>query len=125
MKNDLQIYYFPRLEARLDVAVYGCSQHADKERGVWVMNDARYSRFKLQHIMRFREANEDDKRNYLLTNTVVPTDYCMMDCYDEWDKKDTSLMVVGNAEELNKRLNEIRGEVREKDAKLYDLFKKL
>lgn len=122
MTNDLTYRCFPKIDTYVDVAVYSCSQHADSELGKWVMNDAKYARFKLENIYSFREASDTDKRNYLLSNTIVPTDYCMMDGYDEWEKKKISVMVVGKPEELNKKLATIINEVSKKSKKLYEVF---
>ena len=124
MTNDLSYRCYPKLDTYVDVAVYECSQHADSKSNKWVVNDARYRGFKLENIYSFREATESDKKNYMISddNTIVPTEYCMMDGFDEWEKKRVSLMVVGNAEELNKRLNLINSEVDENYKKLYEWF---
>lgn len=125
MTKDLSYHCYPKIETVVDVAVYECSQHADRKSNKWVVNDARYRGFKLKDIYSFREATDSDKKNYMISddNTIVPTEYCMMDGFDEWEKKRVSLMVVGNAEELNKRLNLINSEVDEKYEKLYEWFK--
>ena len=123
MTNDLTYHCFPKIDTYVDVACYSVSQHADHKLGKWVMNDARYSRFKLENIHQFREAKDSDKKEYLLNNTVVPTDYCMMEYYDEWEKKHKSIMVVGNAEEMNKKLETINRAVNEKYEKMYEWFK--
>lgn len=122
MTNDLAYHCFPKIDTYVDVAVYSCSQHADHELGKWVMNDAKYARFKLENIYSFREATDSDKRKYLLSNTIVPTDYCMMDGYDEWEKKKISVMVVGKPEELNKKLATIINEISKKSKKLHEVF---
>ena len=123
MTNDLTYNCFSRIDTYVNVAVYGFSQHADLESGKWVMDDAKYRNYRLENIYSFREATDKDKKEYLLHNSIVPTEYCMMDGYDEWEKKRISVMVVGNAEDLNKRLNEVRNEVLEKEHKLYEFFK--
>ena len=123
MTDKLIYRCFPRIDTCVDVGVYTCSQHADRDLNKWVMNEARYRRFKLENIYRFREATDADKREYLLTDTIVPTDYCMMDAYDEWEKKRASFMVVGSAEEMNKKLETIKRAVDEKCEKLYEWFK--
>ena len=124
MTNDLSYHCFPKIDTYVDVACYSVAQHVDHELGKWVMNDARYGRFKLESIHFFREMRDSDRREYLLTDTVVPTDYCMMEYYDEWEKKHKSVMVVGNAEEMNERLATVAHEVGEKSTKLYEAFKK-
>ena len=123
MTDKLIYHCSPRIDTYVDVGVYTCSQHADRESNKWVMDEARYRRFKLENIYRFREATDADKSEYLLTDTIVPTDYCMMEAYDEWEKKRTSFMVVGNAEEMNKKLETINRAVNEKYEKLYEWLK--
>ena len=123
MTNDLTYHCFPKIDTYIDVACYDCSQHADHKLNKWVMNDARYCRFKPENIYCFRDAVDSDKREYLLSNTIVPTEYCIMECYDEWEKKRKNIMVVGNADDLNKRLAKIALEVSEKNRKLYEVFK--
>ena len=123
MTNKLVYHCSPRIDTYVDVGVYTCSQHTDRDSNKWVMDEARYRRFKLENIYCFREATDTDKSEYLLTDTIVPTDYCMMAAYDEWEKKRTSFMVVGSAEEMNKELEAINRAVNEKYEKLYELLK--
>lgn len=125
MENQITYYCFPKLDTYIDVPIYHVSQTYNHAMKRWEQREARHSRLPIRNVRFFRKTNDQEFSEYMITGAYVPTEYCTMEYYSEEERRYTHAMVAGNANELQKRLSEIRDKVREKEEKLYEYYKTL
>lgn len=84
-------------------------QYSDDKicKGKWIVSGPAPYRIEIHNVYGFREINEDDLLHNTCTNSYFPEKCCIMECYDNFEKKTITKFVVGTVKENEKKFEKL------------------